>query len=714
MKNPARILLLSALTLGIAPSDGGDAPPDAERVIRTSAEGSGMFYGLDGRWVRNQSTVTVKCTDRELIVAIRAFFPRGESRRCAGNAAEPLSLFAGEHTELLIVPGTEQRVYYHFAVTPDNRLYRARRRDSSWTAEGIRITASSGTDSWDSEYRIPFAALGQDRPAAGTVWRINFCRLSAAVGGETVWSSWNHSGSYHDISTMGALIFGRERQSVPFVPIREVEMSDAELRLHLAGNSAWSLDAQSDGTSWIPGSPSPGLLTFRPRRPPRFHRLKSDGMITLKLCSPAGRHVELRSSIRSEVTDPLLPDQFYCPDDRVSCRINGKNGILRLLDAAGNEVRRSAVTDGSSVLDMKGLPPGNYILEYDDGASRTTRSIVRCGKPLPLPLPEGKLTCGARGFRRGGQPFYLLGLAEEPDAGCFPFAPEFTYGQHRGLARGAVKLGSVPGGRIIRVTHLSRLLHERKRQEADFENFFRELRVCPDRMYRLEYEAGLALYFGESQESMKPCSDQPGWYRELGKTAKRLAPDILTSIHLDSQSQLAEYAQAADVLEFSDWTASFAEDDMMRHLRGALYRLRSTVPDKPTIFWLGGSIPDGRRRTPEELRAGIYLSLLAGCAGNIIHTGHGNIPAERTRMWSFLCGITREIAGFYPQFIGGETLAYPLPGGFTGRAVRLADGEIMLVAVNLLDNENVLKTPAGTRIFTPYEPAVIRWRDAAR
>ena len=708
MKKQFHLAPFCAVMFGIAASGEVVPPPDAERTLRLAASAAGgIFYGLDGGWVKNQTFVTVERSDRELIVRLRAFFPRRKAIRRAGNPAEPLSLFTGEHTELLLVPGTDQRVYYHFAVNPDNLIYTAKRRDASWDSDAIRISAAVNDDCWDSEYRIPFAALAVPPPADGAVWRINFCRLSAAIDEESVWSSWNHSGSYHDISTMGALIFDRRSEDETFPPIRELTMSDTQLRLHPVDDFGWEIEVKTDEVPWTREIAPSGAMTFTRPRPPRFRRLKSDAMISLQLTSPGGRVSKLRSSVRPEARDILLPDQFYCSGDRISCRIDGRDGTLRMLDTAGREVRRYPVRDGAADVEMRGLPAGSYILEYDNGAVRTTRTVIRCGNLPPLSLPDGKLTCGPDGFSRGSQPFFLLGLAEEPDAERFPFAPEFTFGQCRGLTRNAARLGSVPGGRIIRVVHLSRLLHERGRQEADFEEFFRNLTVDPECIYRLEYEAGLALYFGESPDAMTPCADQPGWYRQLGATAKRLAPEILTSIHLDSQSQLAEYAAAADVLEFSDWTASFAEDDMMRHIRGALFRVRRAVPDKPIVFWLGGSIPDGRRRTPEELRAGIYLSLLAGCAGNIIHTGHGNIPAERTRMWSFLCGISREIAEFYPRFIRGEPIDYPLPADFAGRAVRLPDGTVMLVVVNLRDGENRLETPAGPRIFTPYEPSLL-------
>jgi len=151
--------------------------------------------------------------------------------------------------------------------------------------------------------------------------------------------------------------------------------------------------------------------------------------------------------------------------------------------------------------------------------------------------------------------------------------------------------------------------------------------------------------------------------------------------------------------------------------------------DKPILVWLGGSLPSGLTRSAEELRAGIYLSLIRGMAGNVIHLGHGNIPKSRTREWSLLAGIEGEINAFYPDFVQWEPadalLPVPhgerYPGSFAlalRRQVNAAGGtDYLLVALNLSATANSLdlafaggKLPRLTdRTFTPYEPRLFRW-----
>ena len=130
-------------------------------------------------------------------------------------------------------------------------------------------------------------------------------------------------------------------------------------------------------------------------------------------------------------------------------------------------------------------------------------------------------------------------------------------------------------------------------------------------------------------------------------------------------------------------------------------------------MWLGGSIPNSKVRSAEEIRAGVYYTVIKGGAGNIIHMGHGGIPAHRTRFWSMLSMLQNEINSFYPELQKGIPYNIELPSGFAGRAVITADKELLLVILNKCAFSQTLELDypyyQKAKIqFTPFEPRVIR------
>ena len=196
---------------------------------------------------------------------------------------------------------------------------------------------------------------------------------------------------------------------------------------------------------------------------------------------------------------------------------------------------------------------------------------------------------------------------------------------------------------------------------------------------------------------------------------KQGLPNAKIVLHIDDLNRLNEFAQACDILEFATDGGSYNGVNMMLNLKKDLLHVRANVKQKPLILWLGGSIPNPLCRTAEEIRAGVYCSILNGAAGNIVHMGHGGVPVSRSRFWSMLAALPREIDSFYGDLKTWEEVKdFVIPAGMDGKAVISPDGELLLVLLNntLSEKKVALELPGTygkrTMTFTPLEPRVLR------
>ena len=127
----------------------------------------------------------------------------------AKKPTDDMTLFGGEHVELLIAPRGENDGgrYYHLALNPAGSLYDAKYRDTDWGMIGNTKTEIK-KDRWIASFELKHMAFTLDKTGAtGSEWNINFCRTIKKKGKEAEHSSWTGSSDFHSIPTMGLLQF---------------------------------------------------------------------------------------------------------------------------------------------------------------------------------------------------------------------------------------------------------------------------------------------------------------------------------------------------------------------------------------------------------------------------------------------------------------------------------------------------------------------------
>ena len=208
-------------------------------------------------------------------------------------------------------------------------------------------------------------------------------------------------------------------------------------------------------------------------------------------------------------------------------------------------------------------------------------------------------------------------------------------------------------------------------------------------LFRMSYEAQMPVLERQENGEILIRENSAEFYAEIYRRLKRKHPGTLFSIQIDSQIHSGTFARNCDVFETAYWGSSYAPAMLLR-LADDLAETRKTAGEKPVLFWLGASIPNGRIRTADELRCAVYLSILRGMSGNVIHLGHGGVPESRTRVWSLLKGIQSDVALWYRDWIESVPVPFTVGGRGVEASVREGGGKRHLLAVNLLPCENVL------------------------
>ena len=88
----------------------------------------------------------------------------------------------------------------------------------------------------------------------------------------------------------------------------------------------------------------------------------------------------------------------------------------------------------------------------------------------------------------------------------------------------------------------------------------------------------------------------------------------------------------------------------------------------------------------------VRYCILKGVSGNVLHLGHGGVPASNTRLWSWMRQCEQAVNAWYPDWIGGRETSLTAqadPGVEYG--LRTKDGRRVLIAVNLDKRERTLR-----------------------
>ena len=691
-----------------------------EKIFLNPSAPVGIFRRNSGEWHGGAARLELRYSATHLTLDAVLTVPPGRTFKAAGKPGDEMSVFGGEVFEFQVAPAGQNGVYYHFGISPSGYMYTARCRDTGWEPSGKVLESRVDGNRWHLLLSVPFRDLNAAMPRPGEVWRINLARTDVSSGLGRITASHSGAGDFHDVTQYSEVVFGQDAPADASIQLQDVQQNQDRLQFRFASLRRTALplrlELYADGKLCGTGETvmRDGSLTAELPLPFRDLPLKTGVPAQVVLKNAKTGEVLCRTAGIFTMPSGLLQlDRFYyVPSDpmiRFRHDLSGKVTV-RLYDNGGKAVRTAA---GNSI-PLSGLQPGRYVMKAANGNSTASRVLFLLERaPESGPLKAGQvLTISAGRLLRGGKPVFLFGLS--PTGKSFPqFSGAFNLLFNRAAVRkNAVILAAPAGGKLIRQPFLGRIFPP---EPVFLEKLSAQVRQYRKqqipRLWRISYEAQIPLAVKNADGKLVPADSKDFMYK-VYQTVKKANPEMIYSIQTDSPSRIKDFAPACDVLEAAFWSSSYARA-MMPNLHRDMLRLKQDAgPDKPVIFWLGGTIPDKTCRIAEEIRAAVYLSILHGFSGNIIHMGHGFLPPERSRLWSLLSGLHAEIESFYDAWSTGKEIPVKIPEPFLGKAVRTASGEVLLIAVNLSPNEvnfscSLPGMPKDDR-FTGYEPKLYR------
>lgn len=715
----------------------------AEQLYLNPSAECGIFTTLRGGWsVCPASDVKLSYDDSGLIVEAVLRLPEGSEFLRGGTGNDDMAVFSGEVFEWQIAPGKTGDMYWHLALSPSGYMYSARKTDMSWNPAGLLKKNTVRGNEWSFRLELPYHLIGAKKPQNGEVWRMNLAR-TARFNGQSETASFSGAANFHAPGQFSEVIFGKDVPEKNSVLLRTADTRKQPYVLTFTSSRM----PEQVRLDYYAGE----KLVFSGTCRPQNGRLTAEipvtiGYIPLKSQIPS--RVELRNAATGRLVgssaclvttgnaDALTLDRFYYTPADGAIRFRhtmGKDLTLRLTGPQGVVFSAPQQEESGSIAfvlpgtapQKKGvltLTPGRYVLELSNGKSRTSRVffvLKNVPESKPVSAPQ-RLSVSGEQIQLNGKPVYLIGLSNTPKV-FFQFgdAHNLRY-ETRGVRKDAVQLAGIPGAPLFRTPFTGRTYPPDDVYAAKSADFVREIKNSRPALFRISYEANIPKAVTAADGTVTP-GDTDELMLKTYRAVKQANPELVYSIQTDKPSKIASLSKACDVFEAALFSSSYAQSMLPNLLRDMTAVRRELSGRKPVIYWLGGTIPDNLCRRAEEIRAGVYLSILSGFSGNIIHMGHGFLPETRTRLWSLLSGILYEVEKFYPQFAAGQ----PLPdrwnhGSFAAAARKLPSGEIMLIVVNTgaaeaeyplrkdysvrrLSGETV---PDRTDLFTPYEPKV--------
>jgi hypothetical protein len=692
-----------------------------EKIFLNPSSPVGIFRRKSGEWHGGAAKLELRYSATHLTVDAVLTVPPGRTFKAAGKPGDEMSVFSGEVFEFQIAPAEQHGVYYHFGISPSGYMYTARCQNTEWEPSRDVLESRVEGNRWHFLLSVPFCDLNAAMPKPGEVWRINLARTDVSSGLGRITASHSGAGDFHDVTQYSEVVFGKDAPAGASIQLQDARQKQDRLQFRFASllRTALPLRLELYADGKLCGTKEAVMRdgSLATELPLPFRNLP------LKTGVPA--QVVLKNARTGEIlcrTAGILPmpsvmlqlDRFYyVPSDSMIRFTNDLSGkvTVRLYDSVGKAVRTA---DSGNSIPLAGLDPGRYVLEAANGSSTASRVLFLLERAPELgPLPaDGPLTIAGGRLCRGGKPVYLFGLSQT--AKSFPrFSDAFNLLYNRAAVRkNAVILAAPAGGRLIRQPFLARIFPPEQVFLEKLSAQVRQYRKQPiPRLWRISYEAQIPLAVKNADGKLVPADSKDFMYK-VYLALKKANPEMIYSIQTDSPPRIRDFAPACDVLEAAYWSSSYSRT-MMPNLHRDMLKLKQDAgPDKPVIFWLGGTIPDKTCRIAEEIRAAVYLSILHGFSGNIIHMGHGFLPPERSRLWSLLSGLHAEIESFYDAWAEGKEIPVKIPEPFLGKAVRTASGEILLIAVNQSPNEvnfscSLPGVPKDDR-FTGYEPKLYR------
>ena len=676
------------------------------------------FRTLDSKWCTEQTEVFLQRNKDGIRIIFHCFGDTSKMRFSKKEKDDNMKLFDGEHIELLLSPnGKADGIYYHLAINPAGSIYHAKIRDTSWTPV-YDLKIEKLKDRWIADLFLPFTSLDvKEPPAKGKVWLGNFCRTYAAGKNVTEHSSYTASKNFHALSSMAKIQFDGK---TPYAALRLLKfqpMKNGNLKLQVAKNGTTPAALDIISNQKLLKSVDLSGLDVKNQEiviDDKYVPLKNVRLVALELKDRNGNVLDRKEGtlLAADTHFLLLNRYIYFKNEPLKFTVQLMPGILRIKQE-DNVISSTKINALQNNLQLN-LAPGRYVAEYEAGGKYTSCVfLVQDAPPAPQTALKNKFTIDGSMVKLDGKPFYLF-TTSEGKLKNYQYYPDYTYRYGPGFRKNAIRRNGVPLQNFIRKPKTGHAFV--KNLDARLEKFIQSQKKHQKTniVYLLAYEANMAVFLRQPDNSLLAV-DPPAHFKRIYTRMKQGMPEAKIAIHIDHLDRLEEFIDCCDIFEFASWNSSYHGTNLLQNLKQDLLSVRSQAKGKPVVMWLGGSIPNPHCRTAEELRAGVYASILNGAAGNVIHMGHGGIPVSRTRFWSVLNSIPRDVESFYADLMTWEEVKdFAIPAGMDGKAVISPDGELLLVLLNntLSEKKVALELPGTygkrTMTFTPLEPRVLR------
>ena len=204
---------------------GTTAPPAIDGNLSdpcwSAAQEPPLFYGLGpyGKPIPGLVRARFLCDDKHLYVAAQVQATQGAVPAARQPRRRDDRVFTDESIELFLHTGPAAADSFHFMINCDNAVldscthsvFRGQEKPALGWNPAWRHATTKRAGSWCVEMAIPYAAVVDEAPPQGLVWRVRMGHNSEAVG-HAMWPR-NESASFHEPTCSGYLIF-RDRNLV--------------------------------------------------------------------------------------------------------------------------------------------------------------------------------------------------------------------------------------------------------------------------------------------------------------------------------------------------------------------------------------------------------------------------------------------------------------------------------------------------------------------
>lgn len=699
-----RFFMLSAVSLLATVAVA--APP----VMQMNTRGvAGGFQTADGAWSKYISTAGIQRGEKGFTFIFGGSLKFSPDVKTVSPEKESEAIFGGEVFEVMVSPKPESGVYYHFAVNHDGVTYTAKKRDISWEPAGFLCRVNHIRDYWEAKMFVPYEDIGMKYPADGTSMKILFARSRKNGKGILENTSWGGSSNYHDLSQFGTVQFSGKPGNVELIALVSnasgghfiIDKGD----LNTDGFTVEVFDGDGNVADVKIAREHPMLFqggftmsSTKGREIPMKNRMKR----TLRVRDKAGRIIFERSGFVENITKQMLElDRFRLADNEKF--ISGSTAVagkyrLELVDGNGKVCFGKEFTEKSFKIPVDKLAEGRYSVRLIFKNSHTEQVFVKEFLPAganPVPA-KGKWSIDGEVFKKDGVPVFLYG-GSATAKNFFHRKQVFTLGAGcPGRFAGSIAVNNVPNTKkLIRKPATGYLYRQEPELAEALQTYLTKAAKASPKITRLAYEAQLRSFVYDSNGKIMETGS-PEMMKRLYKQLRVKNNTDFLSLQIDRQERIDDFSGYCDVFEIS-CHGSYTRQPLPV-IAESMADVRHKVVNKPVIYWLGVTIPDNSCRIVEELRAELFLAILNGGAGVVLHLGHGFLPAERKRLWCYMSTAADELNKVFRIVQGGKKFGLTVPQDFRAGLYEY-QGKKFLVAVNLSPYPRNFVLPDGKKFY---------------